>query len=451
MACAAVVLAIGDPTGAPTAPAAPPGLVLSVALVLDPEFPGIDAALVARALDEAAATYAERFAVAPPRFLVNGTFESAEFLAKYAQQDNPRCAVMFNARYTGGGELELLPHQEKATRFLERWTLEALLGFIDEKDRPRIKSHADVYKVYAERYLKTVAALRTLRTPKGTPLVSPDKSIARSMAAWNCALQEEGDFDVVITNAFILADILTDPQPASVFGKGKIGGLATANPKRGALGQQALLASTFAIDTPIASLSELNGHPASVDERAAILGSYLLAHEISHAVFGVPDVFDHPAGCLMTSRPGETYREGLKLLREHPGPCPACRPYVDARAALDDGRSRLFAGDIDGALLSLARAVKITPKQLHGGYKRRIGEISALVAQAYFDQGRQKQALSYAKKALALDPTSIDAQRMVARWSRPVEMVSSERTLPAVETTTTAAQTSTRSESARER
>jgi hypothetical protein len=427
-ALVAMILLLGS---TPTAPPSKIGDVrLTVALVTDPEFPSLDDELVQKALREASATFAERFAVAEPRFVVSGKFTSNEFLEKYAHPANPRCAGMYAARYLGTGQSELAAFKARAIKFFERWSLDALKGFVEEGDRASIKTHDDVYRAYAERYVRTVDQLKTLKTPKGTPLVTPLLSRDRSLAAWNCALQEEGEFDVVITNTFILADVLSDPQPHAVFGKAKIGGLATQNPKRQMLGQQALLASTFGIDTPIPTLSELNGTPAGVDERASILGSYLLAHEIAHAIFGIPDAFDHPPGCLMTSRPGETYREGLKLLRENPGACSKCRPYVEARAALEEGRGLLAQSQSDAALKALARAAKLTPKVLHGGYKKRMSEISVLVSESYASLGNLGQAEYYAKNAVTLDPHSTDAQRELDRYLPPrVEVVGSERTL----------------------
>ena len=159
-----------------------------------------------------------------------------------------------------------------------------------------------------------------------------------------CALKRQEDSDVVLTNTFILSDLLTEPHPHSVFGKAKIGGIAMPSPHRSALGGQVLLATTFGIDTKVAALSELGGKPATFDERAQILGAYLLAHEVAHAFFGIPDVFDHPLGCLMTSRPGATYRDGIEELEAHPTPCPRCQPYVQARKSLDRGREAYRKG-----------------------------------------------------------------------------------------------------------
>lgn len=412
--------------------------VLEVALVDDPDFPRLDDQLVTRALAAASATYKERFDVAPPEFRIKRRYDVASFLERYARVDDLKCARLFGARYLGGGAAELRQYQAQATSFLERWELDALKGFVEPEERDRIKSFEDIYAVYERRYVSTVEKLKSLKTPKGTPLASPDRSRERSYVAWTCALSLQDQYDVVLTNTFIMADLLTEPHPHAVFGKARIGGIAGPSPARSALEGQALLATTFGIDTKIAMLSELGGKPASLDERARILGSYLLAHEIAHAVFGIPDVFDHPEGCLMNSRPGTTYREGLKELDRHPEPCEKCRAWVEARASLERGRQLHEAGEDKLALEALAQASRQTPKHFHGGYKKRMGEISLYVALSYAGQGDLARAQKFADTARKLDPKSSRAKTLSTSLARGEvsALVSSRRILPATATST---------------
>ncbi|MEM7677820.1 MAG: hypothetical protein AAF449_17625, partial [Myxococcota bacterium] len=313
---------------------------LVVALVEDPDFPPLDERLVQRALRFAQAEFRVRFAAEPPRMVVRYRFPIDSFVSVYARKNDPRCEALFNARYKGRGRSELTPFKATAKRFLSRWDLGAIRGFVGDKTVD-IDSYDDAYAYYARHYTTAVSSLQNLKTPRGTPLVEPTKTSARSFVAWLCALKRQVDYDIILTNTFILADLLTEPHPHSVFGKAKIGGIAVTSPARPMLGQQVLLATTFGIDTNLSSLSELNGKPASFNERAEILGAYLLAHEIAHAVFGIPDVFDHPAGCLMTSRPGTSYREGLAELRSYPRPCSKCRPYVQSRGWMAQSRRAL--------------------------------------------------------------------------------------------------------------
>lgn len=390
---------------------------LVVALVEDPDFPPLDEKLVQRALKYAESQFGERFGVAPPSFEVQYRYSVSRFLDTYAIPSDPKCKNLYAARYRGGGAAELLPHKAKAIAFLERWPLDALLGFVAENERPGIKTHADIYELYVKRYVATVEAMKGLKTPAGTALVEPGTSAERSFVAWMCALQRQQDFDVILTNGFILADLSSEPHPHAVFGKAKIGGIAASSPARRALGGQALLATTFGIDTKLPEFDELGGKPATFEERAKILGAYLLAHEIAHALYGIPDVFDHPPGCLMTSRPGATYRDGLSELEANKAPCPKCRPYVEARSLQDRGRQALEAKQYSTAVRQLTEAMKMIPKQFHGGRKRRMSELTLLAAQAMEAQGKLPQAKRYAQLAVELDPFSPEAKEFLDNLS----------------------------------
>ena len=419
-------------------------VVLDVALVDDPDFPKLDERLVQRALVAASATYRERFDVAPPEFRIVKRYDVYSFLSQYARVDDLKCARLFGARYLGGGAAELRQYKEQATTFFKRWDLDALKGFVEPEARDKITSYEDIYGVYESRYVSTIEKLKGFKTPKGTPLASPERSRERSYVAWTCALSLQDQYDVVLTNTFIMADLLSEPHPHAVFGKARIGGIAGPSPARKSLEGQALLATTFGIDTKIEMLSELGGKPASLEERARILGSYLLAHEIAHAVFGIPDVFDHPEGRLMTSRPGTTYREGLKELDAHPGPCAKCRDWVEARSSLDQGRNLHQRGDDKTALELLAKASKQTPKHFHGGYKRRMSEISRQVALAYAGLGDLARAKRFAETAKQLDPRSAAVRSLLETLAAGdvSSVVSSQRSLP-VSATSTPAKSST--------
>ncbi len=391
---------------------------LVVALVEDPDFPPLDERLVQKALRFAGNEFRVRFAAEPPKMAVRYRFRVDRFVSTYARADDPRCRDLFAARYTGRGPEELDPFVTQAKRFLKRWDLGSIRGFVD-KPGVAIDAYDDAYNYYRQHYTEAVRSLQGLKTPAGTPLVEPTKTSARSFVGWLCALKRQDDYDVILTNTFILADLMTEPHPHSVFGKAKIGGIAVHSPNRTALGAQVLLATTFGIDTQIASLSELNGAPASVDERAEILGAYLLAHEIAHAVFGIPDVFDHPPGCLMTSRPGASYRDGLAELRAYPRPCPKCRPYVESRGLLADARAQLDAGQPALAARRGRRAIAMLPKHFHGRRRARLSEMSVVVSRAYAALGRPQVANRYATFATKLDPGSRDAKALQTALSLP--------------------------------
>jgi len=419
-----VLLALSLTTAAPPAKAGPRyplrPLELVVALVEDPDFPPLDERVVQLAFRSAETEFARRFDVPAPHFVVRYRFEAKRFIDIYANPRAPACKEAFAARYKGTGPKELAAHRQEAMKFLKKWPLESLKGFVDADDRAQIRSYDDIYSLYAHRYVTQIDTIKRLRTPADTPLLEPERSYHRSFVAWLCALKTQADFDVLVTNTFIVSDLLTEPHPHSVFGKAKIGGIATQSPQRTALAGEALLATTFGIDTTIPELNELHGQVPSLEERARLLGAYLLAHEIAHSVFGIPDVFDHPEGCLMTSRPGATYLDGLKELDAHPTPCPKCRPYVEARAAYEKGLTELESGHAEQASQAFLRSVQLTPEHFHGGRRRRLAAVTMASSKAQAAMGKSQRALRYARLAVKLDPASNAAQAYLTTLEAPI-------------------------------
>ena len=413
---------------------------LSVAIVQDPDFPPLEPELAKTALAHAREAFAQRFGVAPPELDVINEFTLTGFLGAYALPVDPLCKPLYDARYRGTGAGELGRFKDQAMKFLERWPIESLAGFIEDSEKTRVKTHADVYAYYAKKYVRTIDAMKGLKTPAGTPLVEPERSARRSFVAWTCALLRQKEYDVILTNTFILADLLTEPHPHAVFGKAKIGGIAAKSPARSALGGQALLATTFGIDTKLKEFAELPGEPPTMVERAKILGVYLLAHEIAHAVFGIPDVFDHPKGCLMTSRPGATYRDGLRELEENREPCPRCRPYVEARAAYDRAERLFGERNFHGASSAAVTAAKLLPKHFHGGRKKRMAQIMVIGSRAAAELGKAQQARTLAQAAYDLDPTLEDA----AQLYKSVTMAGAMRELGGTATATVSTATAAR-------
>jgi hypothetical protein len=394
------------------ASASPP---LEIAVVRDPELTPLEPELVSAALRHAEEQFRIRFGVEGPRFVVTGHLVLSQFLGKYSLPTDPVCRPLYEARYRGGGAKELSRRKKQALEFFQKWPLESLIGFAGEAASGGIRTYEDIFDIYVDRYTRTVDAMRELKTQAGTPLVEPEKWDLRSFAAWTCALARQQDYDVVITNAFILADLMDEPHPHAVFGKAKVGGIATRSPARSALGGQALLATTFGIDTKLPQFRELPEGPVTLEERAKILGAYLLAHELAHAIYGIPDVFDHPKGCLMTSRPGVSYREGLAELEANPAACPRCRPYVEAEALGDQARDALAEKKHQRAHDLVAQSLKKLPKHVHGGRKKRVADLLLVAADASKGLGRASQARKYRELAIKLDPTLTSSTSTVAR------------------------------------
>ena len=49
------------------------------------------------------------------------------------------------------------------------------------------------------------------------------------------------------------------------------------------------------------------------------IGTYLLAHELGHAILKIPDVYDHGPGCLMNTSFAPSYTDGYAALQSTHG------------------------------------------------------------------------------------------------------------------------------------
>ncbi len=112
-----------------------PPLKLKVALIEDPDFPGLDDGLVAEALSSASDTFRERFDVARPTFAVIARYSLDGFMRRFGGPDRQECARIYASVYKGGGREELLKTRDATIKFFQRWPLDTLQTFVDEGHR----------------------------------------------------------------------------------------------------------------------------------------------------------------------------------------------------------------------------------------------------------------------------------------------------------------------------
>ena len=223
-------------------------------------------------------------------------------------------------------------------------------------------------------------------------------------------------FDVVVTNTLLVLDDARSLHPHSAMRRASVAGMSASSPFRSALDGQAILASTFSFDTDIPDLSNVSSG-STAEEKAEALGVVLIAHELGHAYFGIPDVYDHGPECLMTSRLDENYSAVLEALRRDQDPCPRCMPYVYSRSLLEGLRRDLTSGG-NRALFSRAMSLaKYQPTRFHGR-NRRSAILLALMSEGRAALGDPKGALVYAERALEYDPQSPEARGVWARFVR---------------------------------
>jgi tetratricopeptide (TPR) repeat protein len=221
---------------------------------------------------------------------------------------------------------------------------------------------------------------------------------------WICAVREQDRADLILTNAFILYDLASEPYPHSIFAKNKVGGASLASPHRRAIRGRAVIASTFSMVTDLPFFREEGAETLTPEERLRVIGTFIVAHELGHAVFKLPDFYDHPRECLMTTKYETGYVSGWRDVLAHPGGCTGCQPYIEARRQVFLGQLARAKGDHNEAIRLFKEAIRTTPKHIDGSYLRYIAGLSIEVAEIYRDMSNVEQAKRWLKSAQRVVP-----------------------------------------------
>jgi len=66
--------------------------------------------------------------------------------------------------------------------------------------------------------------------------------------------------------------------------------------------------------------------------RNKVIGAVLVAHELGHALYEIPDVYDHGDACLMNSSVHSlNNRQAYELMTEAMSHCPKCSSLAEQR------------------------------------------------------------------------------------------------------------------------
>ncbi len=405
------------PAPAPaTTPATPPArLVMQVLLANDADFPPVTARAAEAILREARATLADKLGFADLDFRITGTTSVADFISRHAPGDDACSQELEPLRVLPGVRRATDADVDRVQRFLSRWSVESLRAFFPEVDRAALTSYTIIRDKLLEEFDRKVAVIASFTLAKGRSLLSQETLDQRSYVRWICAMRNQDEADLVLTNAFILYDLSSEPYPHAIFAKGKVGGASLLSPKRRAIRQRAVVASTFSMVTDIPFFLEEGADTLTPDEKLAVIGTFIVAHELGHAVFKIPDFYDHPPECLMTTKYETGYVSGYRVLKTHPGACSACQPYVDAKRFVFRAEAYREAGLGRAAADELKLAIQKTPKHVDGTYKRYIAELSLQVAEAYAAAGDRKEAQRWLKSVLRVAPDYEEAKRVEAQ------------------------------------
>ena len=246
-------------------------------------------------------------------------------------------------------------------KYIQAFTLQEL-GNIMPAVQP--KTYPAYRAALEAEYHRKMAWLASLELPGGGPVLQMPLPPWQSAMDWRDFLAAQDRFDIVLTNTLIAWDVTHSPPPHSIFHHAKLGGGAMASPRRRALGQQAVLLDVFEEYGGVAGICRTD--PAvGRSERNRIIGAVLLAHELGHALFSLPDVYDHGDACLMNSSAHNLdQREAYRLLIADLHPCTKCAPWVHAAVELAAARRAAAAGDVARAAALFESGIADTPGRL---------------------------------------------------------------------------------------
>jgi sterol desaturase/sphingolipid hydroxylase (fatty acid hydroxylase superfamily) len=258
-------------------------------------------------------------------------------------------------------------------KFVQNFSLEELGNMMP---RVKVRTH-DAYREALEaEYHKKMSWLASLTLPTGAPLLQQPVPRYQSAMDWIYLLNVQDRFDIVMTNTLIAWDVTHSPPPHSIFHHAKLGGGAMPSRKRKALGHQAVLLNVFEEYGGVAGICRSD--PAVTrSERNRIIGAVLLAHELGHALFALPDVYDHGDQCLMNSSTHNVdQRVAYRLLTARMSPCAKCEPWVRAAIELSNARQAAASGDATRAAALYERVLADTPIRLNRDYGAYMAELS---------------------------------------------------------------------------
>lgn len=360
---------------------------LRVLTVVDPDFSPPEN--VDRMLQVAARVARQKLRLTGVRFKTVGQVSVAAFLDKHTQSDK-KCLERSEPRRVAPGLRDPMDVSAAAVeKHLRAWPLSELVGFFPEAERGLLTSHAAVVPRLLRAYSEKLRFIAGLKLPNGRSLLEPGRAEWRSYSRWSCAMLNQDEADVVITNTLLLLDDGERPPPAGIFHKLKASGVAFVSPKRQPMWGSAIVASTFAVSSSVPFFREL---PPNLDteSEASIIGTFVVAHELGHALFKIPDFYDHPLGCLMTSRPNQTQVEAYRELLANTGSCAECERYLTAHEALFEFVTLAEQGEMSAASKKMLDVLDLAPTRADGDYgyiiKRALLEVGPLYSKHNADK-----------------------------------------------------------------
>jgi len=276
-------------------------------------------------------------------------------------------------------------YREALLEYLSLWDIELLRGFYPDKS---IETYDDFYELLTETYTEKMEYLRDLAGAGGSPVITPGKDY-HSRAGWTARMRSEKKYDIVITNALIAADIISRPNIRSILKDAKIGSEGFLSPELKPFSGMSLMVNIIEYYGGLEGISPKADIPRELKNR--IIGVCSLAREFGHTFFRIPDVNDHPPGCLMnTGFHAVDDAEAYRKLSEALEPCAECHPWIEAKRRVIIGEYYDDLGEYDFAGTAYISALGRTPSNINGDYSDYRRHLLIRAREAYKKAGYSK-------------------------------------------------------------
>ncbi len=382
-------------------------IIISVAYLEDPRLPSISDKDIKEIITAAQEEFKIKFGVKNIFFKYKNKENINRFFRRYLKKNSEYYKRLSKHKLKlFSNSIDYKPFKADIIKFLRKhWKLIDLKEFVPIEKRGSIKSYDDFTKYLFKEYLKKIKALERLRLKNGKYIISRKNNIINSYINWLTVMYFQDKYDIVFSNTLIVYDDIAAPYPHAVLRYAKVGGSSFESPKRRLFDGTSAMVNLFEMLTPLKYFKPKTSEK-NIDRHTwnKIIGSFIMAHEMGHMIYLIPDVYDHPKGCLMDSSFNNMdYYKGYLTLQKYPFECPKCRVWVDARNSHFLGDKLYKEKKYDDAIYQYKIAAKRTPKKLDIDYNEYISLIYFKIARCYYKLNNLKRAKFYLNKSLSLD------------------------------------------------
>lgn len=334
------------------------------------------------------------------------------FFKKNLKRNDPYYQDLTKKQYTLFSDtMNYKPFQNEILEFLKQWKLWDLKNFFPKEIQEKISTYEEIIPYLYQEYLNKIKILENIKQKNNKYLIHRKNNLYNSYINWLAVMREQDAYDLVISNTIIVYDAFTQPYPHAVLRFAKVGGSSFESPKRPTFDGTTAMINLFEMLTDIPYFKQdpsLKKLSRSLWNK--IIGRYILAHEMGHMIFFIPDVYDHPQGCLMdSSMENLDYYAGYKVLVQYPIQCPKCQPYVTARIHHFKGDQLFNKKDYENAAYEYKLTKKMTPEKLDIDYNSYMSLLNYKMAKCYIELKDKSSAQSYLNEAIKLDPKNSKA------------------------------------------